>query len=259
MGPYLALFGAGFKRQSTYRASLLTGVVANVFFGIFRTAAFVALYRQRPEVAGLQLADAITYVWMLQMLFGVVFVSWLWEWPDAVRSGDFLVELLRPGDVFSRMLAIDLGRASFMLVARGLPMILVPGLLLDMHLPTSALGLGAVVVSVLLTTVAAFEYRFLVGSMSFWTSDFRGWWALVFSMLWGVGGVIVPVELFPTALRWVASYGPVSSLFVAPIRVVTERWVPGTLALQLMWVFVIGVLCRRLMAVAERSLVVHGG
>jgi hypothetical protein len=55
--PYLALLGAGFQRQTTYRLALAAGLAANAFFGVVRTAIFFALYRERDQVAGLEVAD----------------------------------------------------------------------------------------------------------------------------------------------------------------------------------------------------------
>jgi hypothetical protein len=55
---YLALLGAGFQRQNTYRLAL---------------------------VAGLDVADALTYVWVLEGLFAVVWAPWFWELAEAMR------------------------------------------------------------------------------------------------------------------------------------------------------------------------------
>jgi hypothetical protein len=79
------------------------------FFGVVRTAIFLALYRQQEQVAGLDVRDALTYVWVLEGLFGVVWVAWFWELTEAIRSGEFVVELLRPGDDgTTRVLVVDL-------------------------------------------------------------------------------------------------------------------------------------------------------
>ena len=48
--PLLALARAGFRRQSTYRLALVSGLGTNVFFGVVRTALFTALYRARGPV-----------------------------------------------------------------------------------------------------------------------------------------------------------------------------------------------------------------
>jgi ABC-2 type transport system permease protein len=78
---------AGFRRQAAYRLAAVTGLVTNAFFGAVRTAVFLALYRQRGQVAGMDLSDALTYVWVLEALFGVIWVAWFWETAESIRSG----------------------------------------------------------------------------------------------------------------------------------------------------------------------------
>jgi ABC-2 type transport system permease protein len=238
---------------------LVTGLAANVFFGVFRSAIFISLYRQRPVAAGMDVRDALTYVWVLQTLFGIIFTPWLWEYPERVRAGDFVVDLLRPGDPLLRLLAVDLGRSSFALLARGLPQILLPNLFFDLRLPTSPVGVFLLALSFLLAAAAAFEVRFLFGSLAFWTPDFRGWWSLLFGVLWLFAGFLVPVQMFPSSLRWLAQHGPLAALLVHPVRVATGDGAVGALAAQLFWVVVVAAACRLLMRTAERRLVVHGG
>ena len=259
MGGYAALFAAGYRRQSTYRASLFSGLAANVFFGVFRSALFVGLYRQVDSAAGLTLADVLTYVWVLQVLFGVVLANWLWEFPESVRSGDFVVDLLRPGDPFLRLLSVDLGRSTFMLIFRGLPQLVLPGLVLHLSLPTTGPGMLALGLSLCLAMVAGFELRFAFGSIAFWTPDYRGWWSMMFALVWLIGGFVVPVEFFPGALQQLAAHNPLSALLTLPVRVATGRDAYGALAEQLGWVLLGGVGCRALMRVAARRLVIHGG
>ena len=259
MGGYVALFLAGFRRQATYRAALLTGLAANLFFGVFRSAIFIGIYRHVENAGGLQLADALTYVWVLQVLFGVVIATWMWEYPEAVRSGEFVVDLLRPGDPFLRLLAIDVGRSAYVLIFRGLPQLFLPALVLDLTLPTGLLGILALMVSLCLCLVAGFELRFLFGSAAFWTADYRGWWNLLFSVVWLVAGFVVPVEFFPGLFRDIASHNPLSALLVLPVRVATERGAATAVLEQLAWVIVVGFGCLLVMRTAERRLVVHGG
>lgn len=259
MGGYGAVFWAGFRRQSRYRSALVVGVAANVFFGVIRTALFMALYRQRHVAGGLALADTLTYVWIIQTVFGAVFVAWNWEFADSVRSGNFVVDLLRPGDVLGRLLAADLGRSTFALVVRGLPQLLVAGVFLHLRLPTTAPGAAVLAVSLLLCAVVASELRFLFGSSAFWTADYRGWWTFLFTAFWVTGGFLVPIEFFPDRLRWIAEHSPLAALLAMPVRVATGRAVTSALALQAAWAATAYAICRQVMAFAERRLVVHGG
>src|SRR6266487_3793259 len=86
---YWVLLRAGFRRQAVYRLALVSGLVTNAFFGVIRTSVFTALYRQRPEVSGLTRSDILTYIWLLEGMFAVIWASWIWEFASSVRSGDF--------------------------------------------------------------------------------------------------------------------------------------------------------------------------
>jgi ABC-2 type transport system permease protein len=254
---YLALLGAGFRRQTTYRLAMAAGLVTNAFFGVVRTAIFLALYRER--VAGLDVADALTYVWVLEGLFGVVWAPWFWELAEAVRSGEFVVELLRPGDPYLRLLAFDLGRTLSVLLVRTVPSVAVAALVLPLRLPGTVGGLTLLAVSLVLAAVVGFQVRFLFASAAFWTPDYRSMFMLVFPVLWLASGFVIPVDYFPGLLRTLANWSPLIPLLMAPVRVATGRSVALSLTGQVAWVVVLWLAGRGLLAVAGRRLVVHGG
>ena len=259
MRSYLALLGAGFRRQTTYRLALAAGLATNAFFGVVRTAVFFALYRERDQVAGLDVTDALTYVWVLEGMFAVVWAPWVWEMAEAIRSGEFMVELLRPGDPYLRLLAFDLGRTLSVLVTRTLPTLVVAGLVLDLRLPSTPGRLGLLVASMVLAAVVSFQFRFLFGSAAFWTPDYRSMFLLVFPVLWLASGFVIPVDYFPEGLRRLVEWSPLLPLLMAPVRVATGRAAGLTVAGQVGWVLVLWLIGRLVLAVAGRRLVVHGG
>jgi ABC-2 type transport system permease protein len=255
---YLALLGAGFQRQTTYRLALAAGLATNAFFGVVRTAIF-ALYRERRQVAGLDVADALTYVWILEGMFAVVWAPWVWELAEAIRSGEFVVELLRPGDPYLRLAAFDLGRTTSVLVTRTAPTLAVAALVLPLHLPGTLGGLALLAASLVLAAVVSFQFRFLFGAAAFWTPDYRSMFMLVFPVLWLVSGFVIPVDFFPGPLRALVDWSPLIPLLMAPVRVATGQAAGGAVAGQVAWVLVLWLVGRLVLAVASRRLVVHGG
>ena len=161
--------------------------------------------------------------------------------------------------MLGRLLAVDLGRSTFVLLARGVPQLLAAGLLLDLRLPGTVMGTTLLALSLMLCAVVATEVRFLFGSLAFWTSDYRGWWTFLFSAFWVSAGFLVPVEFFPGPLRWVAEHSPLAALLAMPVRVATGRGVASAIVLQAAWAAAAFMICRYVMATAERHLVVHGG
>ena len=250
---------AGYRRQAIYRLALVSGLLTNAFFGVVRTTVFLALYRDRGQVAGLGPSDALTYTWLLEALFPVVWASWIWEFPETVRSGDFAVELLRPGDPYLRLAAFDLGRGLNVLVTRTVPVLLLAGAVLPLHLPTSAAGILALAVSVMLATVIAFQIRFLFGMAAFWTPDYRAVYAFLSPLLYVASGFVVPIDYFPDALRGLAQANPLYSLIMAPVRVAIGHEAGVALMAQVLWLIALAAATRSLLAAASRRLVVHGG
>ena len=258
MRAYLALLGAGFHRQTTYRLALAAGLATAAFFGVVRTAVFFALYRERDQVAGLEVADTVTYVWILQGLFAVVWAPWFWELAEAIRSGEFAVELLRPGDPYLRLAAFDLGRSLSLLATRTVPVLAVAAPVLPLRLPGTAGGLALLAASLVLAAVVSFQLRFLFGSAAFWTPDYRSLFMLLFPVLWLLSGFVVPVDFFPEPLRALVDASPLIPLLMAPVRVATGG-AAGAVVVQVVWVVLLWLAGRLVLATASRRLVVHGG
>jgi ABC-2 type transport system permease protein len=256
--PYLALLRAGFQRQTAYRLALAAGLTTNTFFGIVRTAIFYALYRERDQVAGLDVADALTYVWVLEGLFAVIWAPWFWELAEAIRSGEFVVELLRPGDPYLRLLAFDLGRTTSVLATRTVPTLAVAALVLPLRLPGTLGGLALLGASLVLAAVVSFQLRFLFSSAAFWTPDYRSLFMLLFPVLWLLSGFVVPVDFFPEPLRALVDASPLIPLLMAPVRVATGG-AAGAVVVQVVWVVLLWLAGRLALATASRRLVVHGG
>lgn len=257
--PYRALLAAGFRQQGRARFAVVSGLATNVLFGILRTVLFLALYRQRPSVRGLDVADALTYVWVVQALFSVTYVTWQWEFSERVRSGALAVDLVRPVDPWAALLAFDVGRNLAQLLLRSLLPLAGAALLLDLALPHDATGWLAVPVTFVLAAVLGFELRFLQEATAFVTPDYRGIGSLLLFPIYFLAGFVVPVEFFPAGLRAAAVLSPVYGLLAGPVHVVQGIDVGYSLAAQAFWVLVGAAVCRAVMARSVRRVVLAGG
>ncbi len=259
MGATWALFKAGLRHQTSYRFAMVSGLVTNTFFGLVRTAVFLAVYRQRDEVAGLDLADAITYVWILQAVFAVTWSPWLRELPTRIRSGEWTAELIRPGSVLGRHLAYDSGRTASLLLFRAPIPLAFAAVAFDLRLPTSPPGIAVLLVSLALAGFAAVCLRFLLGSIAFWSPDFRGIHSLVFGPVYLLSGFVIPAEFFPGPLRVFATIGPLAALLRSPVAVAGGRDVAGAIVVQAVWIGVFVVVCQWVLQRATQRMVVFGG
>lgn len=253
------LFRAGFRHQASFRFALVSGLLTNTFFGLVRTAVFLSVYRTRGEVSGLELADAITYVWILQAVFATVWAPWLHELPTRIRSGEWTAELTRPGALLPRHLAYDLGRTMAILVLRAPVPLVFAAVVFDLHLPTTVAGIVALLASLLLAAFAASCIRLLLGSIAFWTPDFRGVTSLLFGPIFLISGFVIPIEYFPDVLRSFTVFGPLGALIRSPVAVATSRFVLSSLALQILWAGLLALACHLALRRATERMVVFGG
>ena len=77
--------------------------------------------------------------------------------------------------------------------------------------------------------------------------------------LFFLSGFVIPVELFPDALRWVAAASPLGALLRAPVAVSTDRDLVEAVLGQVVWVAVMFGLCQAVLRRALRRMVVFGG
>src|SRR5436305_9685110 len=125
-----------YRRWSTYRGATIAGAFTNSVFGFIRAYVFIAIFRQRANVNGFDVTDAITFTFVSQGMLSLVSVFRPeLGLTERIRTGEVVADLSRPVDVQSWFLAQDLGRAAFITFARGLPPVIAGALVFHLRLP----------------------------------------------------------------------------------------------------------------------------
>ncbi len=195
---YLALAAAGFRRYATYRQAMVAAVVTNSVFGFLRIAVMLAVVEAGTRtVVGYDEPQLAMFVWAGQGLIGVVL---LWSPPDLaerIRTGDVVIDLLRPVDPIWQLLAADLGRAGHAVCTRFVVPVVTGALVFELYAPKRLVTYALFACSTLLATVVCFGCRYLVNAAAYWLLDARGpntFWTLASGLL---GGLYVPAVVFP--------------------------------------------------------------
>ena len=252
-----------FRRHLSYRAAALAGLVTNVFFGLLRAAVLVALYGERGSVAGLGLREAVTYTGLTQALIVFLSIFGWYELMNAVHRGEIAADLLKPMSLFSFWMAQDLGRAVAGLVLRGLPIMLIYALALDLQGPGSAARWAAVALSAALGWLLSFAYRFLVNLAAFWSPDARGIGRLAFVVVMFLSGFLMPLRFFPDWVQAFAYLTPFPHMLNTVVEVylgtLTGPALAGALLAQAAWAAGLIGLAHLVLGRATRRLVILGG
>jgi ABC-2 type transport system permease protein len=259
---YLEVARRSFQGQLAYRAATLAGLFTNAVFGLVFSAVYVGLYRGGEEgtVAGFDLAEALTFVWIGQSLIMVVAMWGTWEIAASIQTGDVVADLMKPFDYFGYWLGRDLGRAACMVLTRFLPTLLIGALAFDLALPTAPRTWAVFALSVMLAVLVSFAIRFLLNLSAFWLTDVRGVRSLQLSVLNFLSGFLIPLAFFPPALRAVADALPFRAVVMTPIDVLLGHGAPApALATQAAWAVALSLAALGALRLAVRRLVVQGG
>lgn len=253
----------GYRRYSTYRAATAAGVFTNSVFGFIRAYVLIELFRLRPHLGGLDVRAVVTYTFVTQgFLMPMAMFGWF-EIEERVRTGDVVSDLYRPVDFQAYWLAQDAGRAAFQFVFRGIPPVVVGALFFRLRIPSSPQVWAIFAVSCILGLLVSFGLRFIVNLTAFWVLDAKGLMQMVVVAMLFLGGVIVPITLFPHWLEVVARVLPFASVSQLPVEVFLGRHVGmnavATLATQAAWAVVLLGAGRAVLAAATRKLVIQGG
>jgi ABC-2 type transport system permease protein len=270
--PQLRILGAlsrsGFRRFSTYRQATVASAVTNSVFGFLRCYVLLAAAAGAAGgvggAGGYDRAQLALFVWLGQGLLGVV---GFWGWTDLadrIRTGEVVVDLLRPVHPVASYLAADLGRAGHAALTRMVVPLAVGAVFFDLYVPRRAGTVPLFAVSVVLAVLVSFAGRYLVNATAYWLLDIRGVlipWTLASSVL---SGLYFPMRFLPGWVTSILWYGtPFPSLMQTPIDIAVERTsysgLLGLVATQLGWAAALLALCVVVQRRAERKLVIQGG
>jgi ABC-2 type transport system permease protein len=252
-----------FRRQLTYRAAAWAGLATNIFFGLLRATVMIALYGARDEVAGLTLQQAITYTGLSQAVIAYLMIFGWYDVMDSVSSGEIAADLLKPLGYFRFWLAVDMGRAIVNLALRGVTIMLIYSLFVDLVLPATLVQWLALAYAIALSWLVSFAWRFFVNLAAFWTPNARGVGRFAFGLVWVLSGFYMPLRLYPEWFQAICRATPFPSMVNTPVEVflglLTGPALVAALAEQLFWAVVLIVVCRLVLNQGVQRLVIQGG
>jgi ABC-2 type transport system permease protein len=258
---YLEVARRTYHRIATYRGATFAGVFTNTVFGFLLAYVLLAVYRERTEVGGFDVTDAVTFTFVAQGLLMVLGMFSDTEIADRITTGDVIVDLQRPFDHQGWWAGVSVGKAAYYALFRGVPPFVVGALAFDLRLP-GATAAVAFALSVALAVGVGFGWRYLVQLSAFWLLDVRGANQLAWLVAQFLSGAFIPIVFFPGWLESVARALPFASMVQVPIEVWLGRpegSLAAVLLVQLAWVVALVLAGRAVMRQAVRRVVVQGG
>ena len=261
--PYLSVFQMRFRVETQYRAAALGGVVTQGFFALILIALYRALYAAAPQAESL--AHTVTYVWIQQMAFRLLFSADT-ELAETVRTGGMAYELCRPLSPYGFYFARAMAQKMVGCALRAVPILLVMLLLPDgwrMAPPAGVWQLGAFFASLLAGLVCVCALDNIAMAFTIRSLDNRGITNALNLLMVTLSGNLIPLTLFPDAWQPVLRYSPYAQLLDAPIRIYNGLCAPGEalerMAVQGLWALALVALGAALWRKNQKRMVLQGG
>jgi len=216
---YWKLTRVSIQRHLTYRAATIAGLLTNYFFGILRATIFVALYDLQPSVQGISVQGAITYAALGQALIGYLSLFHWYDLMNTVYTGEISSDLLKPLNYFMFWMAQDMGRALVQLCLRGFTLLIGFALIYDLQWPTGIGHILVIVISVVLSWLLSFSWRFLINLSAFWSPNAQGIVRFFFVLSWFFSGFLMPLRFFPTWVIHLSQLTPFPHTFNTVIEI----------------------------------------
>ena len=252
-----------FQRYMTYRAAAMAGLATNFFWGVLRVAILLALYGERQEVEGYTVAGIITYTGLTQAVIAYLSLFGWFDLMNSVYSGDVGSDLLKPMNYFRFWLAQDLGRAIVNFLLRGVAIMLLYALVFDLVYPTTAVQLLALFLTLILSWLISFAWRFLTNLAAFWTPNAMGIGRFGSILAMFFSGFLMPLRFLPDWVQTIASLTPfphmLNTVVDVYLGVLTGTDLLLTLLLQAAWAVGLVLVGQVVLRTAVKRLVILGG
>lgn len=236
---------------------ILNTITLTIFVFFWR-----AVYSNSATIGGLDLKTTLTYILMAQIFIPLSQINMIFEMGYNLREGGIAHVLLRPVDLQVSYYAQALASLATDLLLQA-PLALAATLIFDLQWPTDLRVWGVFIISALLGRSVLFFFDYMLGCLTFYTTEVWGLGVLVYGMGLFFSGSLIPLAMLPGWLNNLvftfpfaqALYIPISLLSgISPISQTPRLWL-----IQIAWLVGLLLLSRLVFRVAIRKVTVQGG
>lgn len=260
------------KIRVLVRASFLEGLVlrSRVPIIIIEQLLIISVnYYIWRQVSSINLLDGYdtlkisTYpviVWVLQLFINLsVFLRMMQQY----RTGNIVIELIRPINYFQILFCSSIGKSLFKLVFGCIPTLIIVMMTTKLYVPHRYITVLVFCISILLSTILIAQIDYCLGRMVFLTENGNGLFMVRCLLIDIFSGILFPLEYAPIFLKQIISILPIRLIYYAPATIFLEIYsIEQSLYIvgqQICWI-IIGVLFMKIVTkVTDAHLQVQGG
>lgn len=266
---YFAFSKAGILDGFAYKFSALGWLLGDFVSIIILYYLWQAIFQNSPTdtINGMSFKDMISYLIFARVASTLIFSSSsFWNIGFDIYEGNIAISLIRPINYRYRLLASSFGNFLSTSILMFIPLFVIALVILNQGLGIE-LPLWYHLVFFLISAVLSFiivdSLNFLIGEISIFTNALFGLMIIKNIILAFFSGSLLPSSFFPDWLNSILRFLPFQSMVEKPIMILMGRMsleeIGFSLLIQMMWVFILSVLCNASFNVLKKHVVSVGG
>jgi ABC-2 type transport system permease protein len=253
----------GFLNMLAFRARYYVGVLTylfnvSVYYFIWR-----AVFRSGQTVMGLTLDDMITYVAVGWAIRSFYFNEIDRDLGGQVQEGKLAMNLIRPVDFQTVMIADAAGQSAFRAVLFTVPISIVLALIFPLKPPASPVAGVLFLWSAAMSFFLVAGLNFLVGLIAIRSKSILGILRAKYLVVELLSGLLIPTTLFPQPLRSILLASPFPHINYTPAALYLGKAAgleaAKLLALQAGWTLALLAFGHWAWKASQRRLTIQGG
>lgn len=257
---YWELIKKNYAIQLQYRLSHFFNNIGSLMFGFIYIAIWTGVLMGKQQVGLYQVKTMAYYMAFNQcLLWLTTFLSIASTIENSVRTGAISMEMARPTNYYLMSMSQEIGKVSYNFVFRSIPLGLVFAVITGFYLPHHWQSWLWAVISILLAMAIALNLNYLIGITACWTIEIRWAYILYMTLIFGLGGQMIPIHLLPGFLATLATYLPFASIIYTPAMIYLERSSAEPIWIQLVWCILLTAISMWMTSRARKKLEIQGG
>ncbi len=266
-GLYFTFTRAIIQKQMAYRANYIFSLIASPLFSFVNYYLWKAVFDSSSSdtLSGFDIQGMIVYLFLMPVINTIMAEGNGRTISEEVKSGLIAIQLIKPYSYRMRLFGESMGRKLPNFLFLGLPMLI--GLLIYQSVVSHDLPdwihVGRFLLSLGLGVMVSFYFWYLVGLLSFYTTNMWGSHLIIFGITMIVSGRLFPLDFLPHWARVLFSFFPQQSSYYVPAMAYMGQWSSTqywhAVIFQAGWVMVLGLISTLVWHRAIRRLTILGG
>ena len=237
------------KIARMYKITIISGIVTQTFFAIFKNYVLIAFVGSNVQSSPMNEFQTTTYIWLTQILFGIV--PWTVNRADfdSIRKGTIALDLIKPTSIFNLIFSKTLSWKLVGMLSRGIPIFLLslilslifPNMGLELKLPNTMhflLFIVAVFLAIQLSTLITTSMYCL----AFYFTSITNFVSTIGSVAYILSGMVIPLSFFPKWILGGLNLQPFKYIVDLPAQIFNRVYDMNTaivgIFIQIMWIII---------------------